>query len=116
MFANPAAFGDLLSSLLAIVSLVALKGRWRLAVPLVWLFSAVGTIDLLNALRQVEGVPYFGATWYIPTFLVPLLLVTHVIIFARLLKRVGFIDKEDTERVNRGIVDEYDTANGPGLN
>jgi hypothetical protein len=40
----------------------------------------------LNALRHAELVPDLGATWYIPTFFVPLLLVTHAMIFMRLLK------------------------------
>ena len=48
-----------------------------------------GTVDLLNALRHVNVAPNFGAAWYIPTFLVPLLLVTHFMIFVRLLKRGG---------------------------
>lgn len=38
-----------------------------------------------HALRQAEAVPNLGATWYIPTFFVPVLLVTHVMIFSRLL-------------------------------
>lgn len=86
-FANTAAYGDLISGLLAILSLVALRGRWSLALPLVWLFNIVGTADLLNALGQGDVVPDLGATWYIPTFWVPLLLVTHVLIFTRLAKR-----------------------------
>ena len=52
--------------------------------PLVWLFNSVGTVDLLNALRQAEAVPHLQTTWYIPTFWVPVLLVTHVMVFARL--------------------------------
>ncbi len=83
-FANTAAYGDLVSGLLALLSLVALRGGWSLALPVVWLFNIVGTADLLNALRQADAVPDLGSTWYIPTFLVPLLLVTHVMIFARL--------------------------------
>ena len=86
-FAFPAAYGDFVSGLLALLSLVALRGGWGLALPLVWLFNIVGTVDLLNALRQADAVPHLGTTWYIPTFLVPLLLVTHVMIFARLLRR-----------------------------
>ena len=86
-FANPAAYGDLLTGVLALLSLVALRGGWGLALPLVWLFNIVGTVDLLNALRQANAVPDFGAAWYIPTFLVPALLVTHFMIFARLLRR-----------------------------
>lgn len=99
-FANPAAYGDLISSLLAIVSVVALRGGWRFALPLVWLFSIFGTSDLLNALRQVEAVPYFGATWYIPTYLVPLLVVTHVMVFARLLRGERRISEPTNERNN----------------
>ncbi len=87
IFATAAAYGDLVSGLLAILSLVALRGGWSLALPLVWLFNIVGMVDLLNALRQADVVPDFGATWYIPTFLVPVLLVTHAMIFARLLRR-----------------------------
>ena len=86
-FAYPAAYGDLLAGVLALLSLVALRGGWGLALPLVWLFNIVGTVDLLNALRQANVVPDFGAAWYIPTFLVPALLVTHFMIFARLLRR-----------------------------
>ena len=86
-FAYPAAYGDLAAGLLALLSLVALRRGWSLALPLVWLFNIIGTVDLLNALRHAEVVPDFGATWYIPTFLVPAALVTHFMIFARLLKR-----------------------------
>jgi hypothetical protein len=85
-FANMAAYGDLVSGLLAIVVLVSLRKNWNLALPLAWLFNIIGTIDLLNALSHAEAVPHLGATWFIPTFFVPLLLVTHVMIFSRLLK------------------------------
>jgi len=85
-FANPAAYGDLLTSVLALVALVALRTGWKGALAVVWLFNVVGTVDLLNALRHLDIVPNLGAAWYIPTFFVPLLLVTHVMIFVRLLK------------------------------
>ena len=42
-------------ALLALVALVALKGRWKLAVPLVWLFNLVGTADLLALLATWGG-------------------------------------------------------------
>lgn len=85
-FAAPAAYGDLLAGLLAVLALVTLRAGWKGAIGLVWLFNVVGTVDLLNALRHLSVAPDFGAAWYIPTFLVPLLLVTHFLIFARLLK------------------------------
>lgn len=51
----------------------------------VWLFNIVGTVNLLNALRQGDTwVVDMGAAWYIPTMLVPLVLVTHPMIFIRL--------------------------------
>ena len=86
-FANPAVYGDLVTGVLALLALIALRTGWARALALVWLFNIVGTVDLLNALRQANVVPDFGAAWYIPTFFVPLLLVTHFMIFARLLKR-----------------------------
>ena len=86
-FAVPAAYGDLVTGVLALLALIALRTGWARALALVWLFNIVGTVDLLNALRQAGVVTDFGAAWYIPTLFVPLLLVTHFMIFARLLKR-----------------------------
>ena len=86
-FATPAAYGDLVTGMLALLALIALRTGWAGALALVWLFNIVGTADLLNALRHVNVAPAFGAAWYIPTFLVPLLLVTHFMIFVRLFRR-----------------------------
>lgn len=85
-FAAPAAYGDLLAGLLALLSLVALRRRWGLALPLAWVFSVVGLVDLLYAMwtgarLQVQ----LGAAYFIPTFVVPALVVTHVMIFMLLL-------------------------------
>ena len=85
-FASRAAYGDFATGLIALVALIALRGRWPVALPLVWLFNIVGTVDLTNALRQAENVPNLGAMWYVPTFFVPLLLVTHVLMLVRLFK------------------------------
>ena len=85
-FATPAAYGDLLSGILALVVLIALRGRWTMAIPLAWVFSIVGVADLANALRQDDAILYMGATWFIPTFVVPILLVTHVMVITRLLR------------------------------
>lgn len=85
--ANEAAYGDLVTGIIAIFALVALRNNWSIARATVWLFNIVGTVDLLNALSQVKGATDMGATWYIPTMLVPLLLVTHAMIFVRLLRK-----------------------------
>lgn len=86
-FANPAAYGDLAAGVLALGAIIALRSRWSMAIPLVWLFNIVGTVDLANALRHQDVAPLFGAAWFIPTMLVPLLLVTHAMMFKRLLAR-----------------------------
>ncbi len=88
-FADPAAYGDLASGLLAILALVALRGGWGATLPLVWLFNVVGTVDLFYAVLRglsVGASENMGAAWYIPTFIVPALLVTHFMVFARLLR------------------------------
>ena len=89
-FAPAAAYGDLAAGILALLSLIALHSSWKGALGFVWLFNIVGTVDLLNALRHLEAVPSLGAAWYIPTMLVPLLLVTHFMIFAQLVKPAAF--------------------------
>jgi hypothetical protein len=88
-FAYPAAFGDLLAAVLALVALLAVVKNWRSARFLVWVFALEGTIDLLNAitLAQLHGAAAFmGAAYWIPAFWVPALLVTLYITFVLLIK------------------------------
>lgn len=91
-FARDAAWGDLVTAILAVIALAAL--RTRFAAPLVWLFNIVGSLDLLNAFYQgaivslADNPGAMGAAYYLPVFGVPLLLVTHVLVF-RLLMRTG---------------------------
>jgi hypothetical protein len=88
-FARPAAYGDLTTSLLALLALAT--SRTRPGTIVVWVFNIVGTVDLLNAFYQADrlGVGTApglqGAAYFIPTVLVPLLLVTHVLVFRILL-------------------------------
>jgi hypothetical protein len=87
-FAEPAAYGDLLATLLALLAIAALRNSWTMAIPLVWLFNAEGTLDLLNAFYQgFTNNVQLGAAYYIPTFAVPALFVTHAMIFAMLIRR-----------------------------
>ncbi|HEX4835995.1 MAG TPA: hypothetical protein VFW01_06645 [bacterium] len=88
-FARPAAYGDLVAALLALLSIVALRGRWRATLSLVWLFNIWGTLDFANAYYhgyQFKVPLLLGSAWYIPTFLVPALIVTHVMMFTMLVK------------------------------
>ena len=56
-FAVPAAYGDLISALLALVTLIALRTGQTKALVLVWIFNIVGTVDLLYALSHADAVP-----------------------------------------------------------
>jgi hypothetical protein len=88
-FAYPAAFGDLLAAVLALVALWAVVKNWKSARFLVWIFALEGTIDLITAitLAQLHGAAAFmGAAYWIPAFWVPALLVTHYITFVVLIK------------------------------
>ena len=67
---------------------------------LVWIFNIVGTVDLIYALSHADAVPDLGATWYIPTFLVPLLVVNHFMIFVRLIRRESRVKLQSELLVN----------------
>jgi hypothetical protein len=89
-FSIPAAWGDFGAAILALLSIAALVWRWSFAIPLVWIFNLWGTIDLLYAFYNaivLEIEPrLFGAAFYIPTMIVPPLLVIHALIFLILLR------------------------------
>jgi hypothetical protein len=90
-FALPAAYGDLAATILAMIATMALSARASWAIAMVWLFNVVGTADLLFANYQgLVGVGLapgvLGAAVYLPTMIVPPLLVTHVMMFVLLLR------------------------------
>ena len=98
-FAQPAALGDLTASILAFIALALLRLRWEPAILIVWLFNIEGTLDLLSAV--ILGALYkawngMGATFWIPSVIVPALLVTHYIIFRILLRPANPQDTGDT--------------------
>lgn len=87
-FATPAAYGDLIAALLALAALAFLFSG--AGVVFLWLFNLWGTADLLFAFYQGligERVNpgLLGAMYFVPTVVVPLLLVTHFIAFRMLL-------------------------------
>src|SRR6516165_8092998 len=101
-FARPAAYGDLIAALLALLALAGLPSR--LGIGLVWVFNLWGSADLLYAFYQgLIGVGIkpgqLGAAYFIPTAVVPLLFITHGLIFRLLLSGGGVIASEDKERV-----------------
>ena len=92
-FLASAAYGDLLEAALALASIFTLRSNWRVAVPLVWVTNTWGFLDLLIGIRGVLqlNVPSFNLAtfWYVYTFYAPLVLVSHLMIFRILLKKVG---------------------------
>ena len=89
-FALPAAYGDLVTGLLAIVATLALSRRAPGATLLVWLFSIWGAADFLfvtfQGLRVGLDPGALGAAFFIPTAIAPPLLVTHLLTFRILVR------------------------------
>jgi len=82
-FADPAAFGDLISLALAYIAFIGLQ-RSKAAEPSllpVWVFNIVGAADLLLAMvlgpALIRDPGDLGLAYIIPTVYVPLLLVAH---------------------------------------
>ena len=98
-FAQSAAYGDVIAATLALLSLLLLKRP--AGVTIVWIFNLWGTFDLLNAFYQANRTGLspgqLGAMYFIPTVVVPLLLITHALVFRILLQRKN----ESAMRVRR---------------
>ncbi len=87
-FSHSAAYGDIIAAILALFSLLLLPSAAGVAAA--WIFSLWGTADLFNAFYQANHAGLMagqlGATYFIPTFIVPLLLITHGLGFRILLQ------------------------------
>jgi hypothetical protein len=87
-FAHSAAYGDIIAAVLALLALLALPMRG--GIVMVWIFNLWGSADLLRAFYEgnANGLQagQLGATWFIPTLFVPLLLITHGLVFRILLR------------------------------
>ena len=83
-------YGDLVTALLALVALIALRTRRPGAIALVWLCVTVGMLDTVNAIVQSVRFDVFthalGVNWVIVTIYVPALLVSSLLIFMHLLR------------------------------
>lgn len=101
-FARPAAFGDLATAVLAVIASVMPDGP--LGTILIWAFNLLGSADLLNAFyegnRTAVGVDpgLQGAAYFIPTVLVPLLLITHGLVFRLLLRSETTVASRSSQR------------------
>lgn len=87
-FARSAAYGDIIAAILALLSTLLLPSATGTAAA--WIFSFWGSADLLNAFYQANHAALLpgqlGAMYFIPTVIVPLLLITHGLAFYLLLR------------------------------
>jgi hypothetical protein len=84
VFATGTAYGDLVATALALVAILLARSGHRMAVAAAWLFNVVGLLDALRncAVGIMTKAPFhMGAGVLIPAFGVPLLLVSHVLVF-----------------------------------
>jgi hypothetical protein len=93
-FARPVAYGDFISAILALLALATLGTRAGTAVA--WVFNTFGLADLIFAFYQggrtslpdTQGL--LGAGYFVLTAYVPLLFITHGLVFRMLLGTKAF--------------------------
>ena len=87
-FAHPEAYGDMVAAILALFSLLLLPSAAGVAAA--WIFNLWGSADLINAFYQANHAGLLagqlGAAFFLPTLIVPLLLITHGLAFRILLQ------------------------------
>ena len=87
-FARSAAHGDIIAATLALLSLASLRSRAGIVIA--WVFNLWGSVDILNAFYQANHAGLLagqlGAAYFLPTVVVPLLLITHGLVFQILLR------------------------------
>ena len=100
-FARAAAYGDIVAAILALLALISLPNAAGLVMA--WIFSVWGSADLLNAFYQANHaglVPgQLGATYFIPTVVVPLLLITHGLTLRVLLQHQNVPAVQESRRL-----------------
>ena len=88
-WAIPAAFGDFAAAILAFITLSLANSNNTLFRAFLWVFNTLGFADLILAF--INGprygiLPFLGAGYYIIILYVPLLLLTHLMVFKLLLQ------------------------------
>ncbi len=89
-FAYPAAYGDLVAAILAMLALFAIRAGAPGANALLWVFSVEGSVDLAIAIALAtayDAAAFMGAAYWIPAFWVPALIVTHYLAIVVLLRQ-----------------------------
>ncbi len=96
-FVRVAGYGDIVAGALAAVAVVAITAVGeRRARPTTWLFNVIAALDILAVLLTAQRIILFDGGMnamrgmlsppgpLIPTLLVPLVLLTHLLVFKRL--------------------------------
>lgn len=88
-WAIPAAFGDFAAAILAFIALSLANSNGTAFRAFLWIFNILGLADLLLAF--VDGpryniLPFIGPGYYIIILYVPILLLTHLMVFRLLAK------------------------------
>jgi hypothetical protein len=100
-FAHSAAYGDFIAAILALLSVLLLPSAAGVAVA--WIFSLWGSVDILNAFYQANHAGLLagqlGATFFLPTVVVPLLLITHGLAFRILLQHQPALAMQESRRL-----------------
>ena len=89
--AQTIAYGDLISGILAIITMILVWNKINGAKLLVWVFTIVGFGDVLVASAKGIGTGLLemdiGFNLYILNFYVPMLIVTHIMIIMLLMRK-----------------------------
>lgn len=90
-FAKSAAYGDVVAAILALLALIMLPSA--AGIGMAWIFNVWGAADIVNAFYQANHAGLLagqlGAAYFLPTLVVPLLMVTHGLAFRVLLQAEG---------------------------
>ncbi len=85
------AYGDLLAAVSALIAALAVRGRSRLAVPLVWLFTIIGFADFANVGRLALNADlfnsYVGVMWLVAVAFFPIVIISQIYIVYRLVTK-----------------------------
>lgn len=88
-FSIPAAFGDIIAAILALLTFYSIKLQFKYRIIFAFAFNCIGFFDFVNAMTR--GLLFvepknMGATYFIPMVIVPMLMMSHILIFRFLLQ------------------------------
>jgi len=100
VFAHSAAYGDIIAAILALLALALLPSSGGVAVA--WIANLWGASDILNAFYQANHAGLLagqlGAAFFLPTLIVPLLLITHGLAFRILVQHQNVTAAQENRR------------------